>query len=96
MSELEDDLYADIFCEKEQEPQITPEEIENLQKEVEETRKKFKRLTEINYELKTKCDKLETNLSSLIKTCRSEINRKNETIAGKLVKMLMKKGLGSP
>ena len=60
------------------------EEIEKLQKEVEDTRKKFKRLMEINCDLKADCNKLQSNLSTLIKTCRAEINRKNDTIAGKV------------
>ena len=80
------DLYEDILTAKDQskDDQITPEEIEKLQKEVEDTRKKFKRLMEINCDLKAKCNKFESNLSTLIKTCRAEINRKNDTIAGKV------------
>ena len=78
------DLYEDILTTKDQpkDDQLTPEEIKKLQKEVEDTRKKFKRLMEINCDLKSKCNQLETNLSSLMKTARAEINRKNETIAG--------------
>ena len=80
------DLYEDILTAKDQskDDQITPEEIEKLQKEVEDTRKKFKRLMEINSDLKSKCNTFESNLSTLIKTCRAEINRKNDTIAGKV------------
>ena len=80
------DLYEDILTAKDQskDDQITPEEIEKLQKEVEDTRKKFKRLMEINCDLKAECNKLESNLSTLMKTCRAEINRKNDTIAGKV------------
>ena len=79
------DLYEDILTAKDQskDDQITPEEIEKLQKEVEDTRKKFKRLMEINCDLKAKCTLLESNLSKLMKTARAEINRKNDTIAGK-------------
>lgn len=79
------DLYEDILTAKDQskDDQITPEEIEKLQKEVEDTRKKFKRLMEINCDLKANVTKLESNLSTLMKTCRAEINRKNDTIAGK-------------
>jgi len=77
------DLYEDILTAKDQskDDQITPEEIEKLQKEVEDTRKKFKRLMEINCDLKANVTKLESNLSTLMKTCRAEINRKNDTIA---------------
>jgi len=77
------DLYEDILTAKDQskDDQITPEEIEKLQKEVEDTRKKFKRLMEINCDLKANVIKLESNLSTLMKTCRAEINRKNDTIA---------------
>ena len=80
------DLYEDILTAKDQskDDQITPEEIEKLQKEAEDTRKKFKRLMEINCDLKAKCNLLESNLSTLMKTCRAEINRKNDTIAGKV------------
>ena len=80
------DLYEDILTAKDQskDDQITPEEIEKLQKEVEDTRKKFKRLMEINCDLKAECNKLQSNLSTLMKTCRAEINRKNDTIAGKV------------
>ena len=62
------DLYEDILTAKDQskDDQITPEEIEKLQKEVEDTRKKFKRLMEINCDLKAKCNKFESNLSTLI------------------------------
>ena len=80
------DLYEDILTAKDQskDDQITPEEIEKLQKEVEDTRKKFKRLMEINCDLKAECNKLQSNLSTLMMTCRAEINRKNDTIAGKV------------
>ena len=80
------DLYEDILTAKDQskDDQITPEEIEKLQKEVEGTRKKFKRLMEINCDLKAECNKLQSNLSTLMMTCRAEINRKNDTIAGKV------------
>ena len=80
------DLYEDILTAKDQskDDQITPEEIEKLQKEVEDTRKKFKRLMEINSDLKAECNKLQSNLSTLMMTCRAEINRKNDTIAGKV------------
>ena len=77
------DLYDDILGvnDEPKEDQPTQQEIQRIQDEALETQKKFKRLMEINKELSSKCDQLETNLSCLIKTCRAEINRKNNTIA---------------
>ena len=75
------DLYEDIITEDAQDQVASSAEVKKLQDEVEDSKKKLKRLMEVNYDLKTKCDQLETNMSSLIKTCRNEINRKNDVIA---------------
>lgn len=75
------DLYEDIITEDAAAQVASSAEVKQLQDEVQDSRKKLKRLMEVNLELKTKCDQLETNMSSLIKTCRNEINRKNDVIA---------------
>lgn len=77
------DLYEDIIGEKADGGTIvSSEEVERWREEVKETKSKLKRIMAVNQSLHNKCSSLETNMSSLIKTCKNEINRKNETIAG--------------
>ena len=77
------DLYEDIIGEKaDGDTNVSPEEVERWREEVKETKIKLKRIMAVNQSLHNKCSSLETNMSSLIKTCKNEINRKNETIAG--------------
>ena len=77
------DLYEDIIGEKaDGDTNVSPEEVERWREEVKETKIKLERIMAVNQSLHNKCSSLETNMSSLIKTCKNEINRKNETIAG--------------
>ena len=77
------DIYEDIIGENDtSEKPVSQDEVQRWREEVEETKAKLKRLMEVNQNLHKKCSNLETNMSSLIKTCKNEINRKNETIAG--------------
>ena len=77
------DIYEDIIGENDiSEKPVSQDEVQRWREEVEETKSKLKRLMEVNQNLHKKCSNLETNMSSLIKTCKNEINRKNETIAG--------------
>lgn len=86
------DIYDDVFLIDSSEEARTldqcTEKVKKLEAEngqlkdtVDDKMKKLKHLFEINYELKQKLDTLETNISSLLKTSRQEINRKNEIIA---------------
>ena len=77
------DLYDDLISEKKSLDQAEEQqpEVDKLRKELKQSNEKLRTLRNKNFELKQKCDQLETNISSLIKTSRSEINRKNEIIA---------------
>ena len=78
------DIYDDVFgCSStiNEEPQPTCEDIQAWKKEIEETKKRLKRLIVVNCELKAKCEDFETQMSSLLMTCKSEVNRKNQMIA---------------
>lgn len=75
------DLYEDILSGKDHEKPPSKQEVEQWREEVAQARTKVQTLMEVNSELKKKVDTLETNISSLLKTSRSEINRKNNTIA---------------
>jgi hypothetical protein len=76
------DLYDDIIGGDEG-AEVPPsnEEVTKWREEVADSKAKMKRLTEVNTELNSKCETIEKNMASLIKTARCEINRKNETIA---------------
>ena len=79
------DLYDDLITDKnsaQEEEQVSKAEVDRWREQLEESEAKLKRLMKVNHELKQKYDTLETNFSSLIKTSRNEINRKNDTIAG--------------
>ena len=77
------DLYEDLIGEKSgPDTTVSSEEVERWREEVKDTKSKLKRIMAVNESLHKKNEQLETNMTSLIKTCRNEINRKNETIAG--------------
>ena len=77
------DLYDDLISEKNSSNQAEEHQsvADQLREELDQSNEKLRTLRNKNFELKQKCDQLETNISSLIKTSRSEINRKNEIIA---------------
>ena len=77
------DLYDDILGSKEEykENYVSKDDVEKWKKEVETSRQRLATIMGVNKELKEKCDNLETNISTLLKTCRNEINRKNQVIA---------------
>ena len=77
------DLYDELISEKKSLNQAVEHQpvADKLRKELDQSNEKLRTLRNKNFELKQKCDQLETNISSLIKTSRSEINRKNEIIA---------------
>ena len=77
------DLYEDILGGEESptEKPVSQDEVDKWKSEVETTRKQMSILMRVNQELKGKCDQLETNQSSLLKTARNEIRRKDNVIA---------------
>ena len=82
--EDEFDLYEDFItqkCTTNEEDSVTKAEADRWREEVNDSKEKLKRLLALNYQLKQENDQLKTNISSLIKTCRVEIQRKNDTIA---------------
>ena len=82
--EDEFDLYEDFItqkCASNEEESVTKAEADRWREEVNESKEKLKRLLALNYQLKQENDQLKTNISSLIKTSRVEIKRKNDTIA---------------
>ena len=79
--EDEFDLYEDFItqkCASNEEESVTKAEADRWREEVNESKEKLKRLLALNYQLKQENDQLKTNISSLIKTSRVEIKRKND------------------
>ena len=74
------DLYDDLIEERAADSAATVEENAQLKKQVAKLEEDKRMLSIINLDLSNKLKTCATNISSLMKTSRTEINRKNKTI----------------